>query len=258
MLGLHLMFDIRQLLFLILAIWIPNSQIVRGEYPEIYVAEGQNVSGRVLKLHDQELKRVFIRNNQKGNYATRIGSIEVLSREDFYLCSGEDSLLIHRSRIGEELFHESKNLIKQIRSDRSDQIWWSELSKEAKEDEAVLGSLWKWNSWRNQAELSHRIQRSKIEGKWNGAFDLCNGRVLIATEGEKHAIYDISDSKAYIKLLDAPIRIRSFRWDSTGKIWIVDHRGRIVIVPNAQIPNSFEVVLSSPIEFTDFDFDTPH
>jgi len=252
------MSDIGRLLLLFLAIWIPNPQIVNGEYPEIYVAEGQNASGRVLKLHDQELKRIFIRNNQRGNYATRIGSIEVLSSEDFYLCSGQDSQLIHRSRIGEELFHESKNLIKQIRSDRSNQIWWSELSKEPQADEAVLGSLWKWNSWRNQAELSHRIQRSKIEGKWDGAFDLCNGRVLIATEGEKNTIYDMSDPKAYVKLLETPIRIRSFRWDSAGKVWIVDQRGRIILVPNPQIPSSFNVVLSSPIEFTDFDFDASH
>ena len=249
------MSNIRLVALLVLAIWIPNPQIANGEYPEIYVAEGQSVSGRVLKLHDQELKRIFIRNNQKENYATRIGSIEVLSSEDFYLCSGQDSQLIHRSRIGEGVFHESKNLIKQIRSDRSKQIWWSELSKEPKEEDAAVGSLWTWNSWKNQAELSHRIQRSKIEGKWDGAFDLCNGRVLIATEGEKNTIYDISNPKAYVKLLETPIRIRSFRWDSVGKVWIVDQRGRIILVPNPQLPGSFEVVLSSPIEFTDFDFD---
>lgn len=241
--------------FLILLILVLSSRVADGEFPGMFIAEGTEAPGRVLKFHHEVLERSFSRSDlNHSTHTTRIGSIEFVSSDEFYLCSGDDSVLIHRSRVGETAFYISPNLVKQVRCDAMEQIWWSELAKEPKSEDPTLGALWRWNEGKKKAEMVHQIQKSHVNGTWNGAFDICKERVLVATAGDKSTIYDISNSKGYKQILETQIHIRTFRWDASGKVWLVDDRGRLILLPNARIPSRFEVALSSHSEFTDFDF----
>jgi hypothetical protein len=156
--------------------------------------------------------------------------------------------------VGETAFYISPRLVKQVRSDEAEQIWWSEVSKDPQGDDLSFGSLWRWNEAKRKAEMVVEIQKSQVTGTWDGAFDICKDRVLIATKGEKSYIYDISKPKLYQLILETPLSIRTFRWDTTGKVWLIEGRGRLILLPNANSPSRFEVALSSHYGFTDFDF----
>lgn len=232
-----------------------SCRIAEGENPDMFIAEGTEAPGRVLALQKDELERSFSRSNvNHRTHTTRIGSIEFLSSDEFYLCSGEDSVLIHRSRVGETAFYISPRLVKQVRSDEAEQIWWSEVSKDPQGDDLSFGSLWRWNEPKRKAEMVVEIEKSQVTGTWDGAFDVCKDRVLIATKGEKSYIYDVSKPKSYRQILETPLSIRTFRWDATGKVWLIDGRGRLILLSNANSPSRFEVALSSHYGFTDFDF----
>jgi hypothetical protein len=98
------------------------------------------------------------------------------------------------------------------------------------------------------------VEKSLVSGTWNGAFDLYKNRVLIGTIGEKSTIYEISKSKRYKQVLETPVQMRTFRWDDSGRVWIIDDRGRLILLPDVKNPARFRVALSSHTEFTDFDF----
>lgn len=240
---------------LIFVIVFLSSRLAVGEFPGLYIAEGTESPGRVLSFQNDGMERAFSRSNfNLPTHTSRIGSIEFVSSDEFYLCSGDDSVLIHRNRVGETPLHTSTNLIKQVRSDDSEEVWWSELIKDPKEEDLTIGSLWRWNERWNKPEQMHLIQKSKLKGNWKGAFDICKERILIATVGENTQIYDVTKSKSYRQVLETPIEVRSFRWDDSGQVWIVDNRGRLILLPNVNTPSRFQVALSSHTEFMDFDF----
>ena len=244
-----------RLSLLIILVWSLQSRPVEGEFPGMFISEGIEAPGRVLSFANDELERSFSRSNfNHRTHTSRIGSIEFLTSDEFFLCSGEDSVLIHRSRVGETAFYISPNLVKQVRSDEEEQVWWSEIAKEPKVDDPFAGAIWRWNEGKRKAELVHQIQKSRLNGTWHGAFDLCKNRVLIGTVGEKSTIYDISKTKEYKQILETPVQLRTFRWDANGVVWMVDDRGRLIVLPDAKNPSRFQVALSSHTEFTDFDF----
>jgi hypothetical protein len=128
-------------LFFVFSIWLWQSRPVIGEFPEMFIAEGTEAPGRVLSFQNDVLERSFSRSNiNHRTHTTRIGSIEFLTSDEFYLCSGDDSVLIHRSRVGETAFYIPPNLVKQVRSDEDEQVWWSEIAKEPKADELHVGA----------------------------------------------------------------------------------------------------------------------
>jgi hypothetical protein len=63
-----------------------SCRIVEGENPDMFIAEGTEAPGRVLALQKDELERSFSRSNvNHRTHTTRIGSIEFLSSDEFYL-----------------------------------------------------------------------------------------------------------------------------------------------------------------------------
>lgn len=237
---------------------LSEAHIVLGGFPDFYVSEGGKTTGRVLEYRKDDLQYSFSRRRlPTPTHSTGIGSLEFVSSDEFYLCSGEDSILIRRSRVGEEVFYLSQNVIKQVRSDIAEQIWWSEQATEPQETDMYWGSLWRWDKTKRQAERMYDIKKSQVEGKWDGAFDICNDGVLLVTHSEKSLFYNISISDRYEKVLETSLQVRTFRWDNKGQIWCMDHRGRIIHLPAAKFPERFEVALGSRGLFTDFDFQVP-
>ena len=234
---------------------------VCSKNPDMFVAEGRKDPGRVLSHHEGALSSQFHRSLSNNTlYRTEIGSIEYLSSEEFFLCSGEDSALIRRSQIGEEVFYLSPNIVRQVRSTPGGVIWWSEQTSldaaqsESNGDQVRAGAIYCWDAAKKTPKLVCHIDKTQLEGEWKGAFDVRNDKVYVAVSGDSSRIYDIHDPLEYKLVLTSPIKIRNFRWDNGGKLWATDEKGRIVVITNFKATYRFEVVIAGQAQLVDFDF----
>jgi hypothetical protein len=234
---------------------------VCSKNPDMFVAEGNKNPGRVLSHHEGALHGQFHRSLSNNKlFRTEIGSIEYLSSDEFFLCSGEDSALIRRSQIGEEVFYLSPNIVRQVRSTPGGVIWWSEQTlpngdhSEASGDSSSAGSIYRWDAVSKKPKLVCHLSKTLLEGEWKGAFDVRNDKVYVAVSGDSTKIYEIDDPQKYKLVLTSPINIRNFRWDDGGKLWATDEKGRIVVITNFKATYRFEVVIAGQAQLVDFDF----